>query len=98
MSKLAIFVELQAKPEAFETFRAAMLKHAAISLKEDPGCRQFDICVSKDAPHTIMLYEVYDDEASFQGHAKSKHTADHQAATRDLVANRRLVKAEILNS
>ena len=97
MSKLAIFVELQARPEAFDAFRAAMRKHAALSLKEDPGCRQFDILVPQDAPHTLMLYEVYDDEACFQGHAKSKHTAAHQAATRDLVVSRRLVKAEILD-
>ena len=97
MSKLAIFVELQARPEAFEAFRAAMQKHAALSLKEDPGCRQFDILVPQDAPHTLMLYEVYDDEASFQGHATSKHTAAHQAATRDWVVRRRLVKAEIVN-
>ena len=97
MSKLAIFVELQAKPEAFDAFRTAMMKHAAISLREDPGCRQFDVSVSKDAPNTIMLYELYDDEASFQGHAKSKHTADHQAVTREMVAARRLIKAEVIN-
>jgi quinol monooxygenase YgiN len=96
MSQLAIFVELQTRPEAFDQFRAAMQKHAALSLKEDPGCRQFDILVPQESPHTLMLYEVYDDEASFQGHATSKHTAAHQAATRDLVVKRRLVKAEIL--
>jgi (4S)-4-hydroxy-5-phosphonooxypentane-2,3-dione isomerase len=97
MNKVAIFVELQAKPEMFEAFRAAMLKHAAISLKEDPGCRQFDLFMPREPAHTVMIYEVYDDEASFQGHAKSKHTADHQAATKEMVASRRLVKAEIIN-
>lgn len=97
MSKLAIFVELQAKPESFEAFRAAMLRHAAISLKQDQGCRQFDIFVPKDVPNTLMLYEVYEDEASFQGHAKSQHTADHGAATKDMVASRRLVKAQIIS-
>ncbi len=97
MSKMAIFVELQAKPESFEAFRAAMLRHAALSLKEDKGCRQFDIFVPKDISNTIMIYEVYDDEASFLGHAKSKHTADHGAATKDMVASRRLVKAEIIS-
>jgi (4S)-4-hydroxy-5-phosphonooxypentane-2,3-dione isomerase len=97
MSKVAIFVELQAKPESFEAFRAAMVKHAALSLKEDPGCRQFDLFIAPEQPHTLMIYEVYDDEASFQGHAKSKHTADHQAVTRPMVASRKLIKAEIIN-
>jgi quinol monooxygenase YgiN len=97
MSKLAIFVELQAKPEVFDAFRAAMLRHAALSLKEDPGCRQFEVFVPEDQPHTLMLYEVYDDEASFQGHAKSKHTADHGALTRPMVVNRRLVKAQVIS-
>jgi quinol monooxygenase YgiN len=97
MSKLAIFVELQSKPESFEAFRAAMLRHAALSLKEDPGCRQFDVFVPEDPPHTLMLYEVYDDEASFQGHAKSKHSADHGALTRTMVTGRRLVKAQVIS-
>ena len=97
MSKLAIFVELQAKPGSFDAYRAAMLRHAALSLQEDAGCRQFDIFVPQDLPDTLMVYEVYDDEASFQGHAKSKHTADHGAATKDLVASRRLVKAELVS-
>jgi len=97
MPKLVIHVELQAKPEHFEAYRAAMLRHAALSLKEDPGCRQFDLFVPQDAPHTVMVYEVYDDEAAFQGHATSKHTADHGAATRHMVANRRLVKADLIS-
>ena len=94
---LAIFVELQAAPERFDEFRAAMLKHAAASLKEDPGCRQFDVAVSAESPNTIFLYEVYDDEASFQGHASSMHTAEHQARTRGMVTSRRLVKALVVN-
>ena len=97
MSKLAIIAELQAKPESFEAFRAAMLRHAAISLKQDQGCRQFDVVVPQDAANTLMLYEVYDDEASFAGHAKSKHMADHSAATKDMVASRRLVKAQVIS-
>ncbi len=97
MSKVAIFVELEAKPESFEAFRAAMLRHAALSLKEDPGCRQFDIFVPQELPNTLMVYEIYDDEASFQGHAQSKHTAAHGAATRAMVARRRLVKAQVVS-
>lgn len=96
MSKLAIFVELQAKPESFDAFRVAMLKHAALSLREDPGCLQFDVFAPKDMPHTLMLYEVYKDEASFNGHATSKHTTDHQALTRPMIAGRRLVKADVI--
>lgn len=97
MSKVAIFVELQAKPDSFESFRAAMLRHAALSLKEDRGCRQFDVFVPENQAHTVMIYEVYDDEASFQGHAKSQHTADHGALTRPMVASRRLVKAQVIS-
>lgn len=96
MSKMAIFVELQAKPGSFDAFRIAMLKHAATSLKEDGGCLQFDVFAPKDLPNTLMLYEVYKDESSFLDHAKSKHTADHQAVTKDMVASRRLVKADVL--
>ncbi|MCB1478079.1 MAG: antibiotic biosynthesis monooxygenase [Rhodobiaceae bacterium] len=61
------------KPECAALFRAAILEQARISLDEEPGCRQFDICLPAEAPDEIFLYEVYRTQKDFERHLASDH-------------------------
>jgi quinol monooxygenase YgiN len=95
MSKLVIVAQLQIDPRHFDTYVALVKGHAARSLQLDPGCRQFDVMVAEEPRHTVVLYEVYDDEASFQGHVSSPRMAEYRAATKGMVVERRLYKCRM---
>jgi len=45
------------------------------STTDEPGCRQFDVITSSDAPQAVVLYEVYDDRAAFDTHLTTPHYA-----------------------
>jgi (4S)-4-hydroxy-5-phosphonooxypentane-2,3-dione isomerase len=53
-------------------FRAAVLANAQQSLRDEPGCRLFDVCADAAATR-FFLYELYDDEAAFKQHLTSAH-------------------------
>jgi autoinducer 2-degrading protein len=95
MSKLTIVAHLQIHPRHFDAYLKLAKAHGARSLKEDPGCRQFDVMVAEEPANLLVLYEVYDDEASFQGHANAPRMADYRAATTGMVADRKLYKCRV---
>lgn len=72
----AVLVWFDVIPQHMEDFRAAMQKQAENSMKLEPDCRFFDICVSDDYPNRVFLYELYTDAAAFQAHLDSVHFKD----------------------
>jgi quinol monooxygenase YgiN len=82
--KLVIAVDLVIG-EDLEHFMALMAVNAARSLRDEPGCRQFDVCVDSTNAGQLFLYEIYDDEAAFAAHLVSPHYRTFDAATADLI-------------
>ena len=80
-----VAVEFVVQPARAEAFRTAMVANARTSRDLEPGCRQFDVCVSPDDPATIFLYELYADRAAFDAHLASEHFRAFDAAVRDWV-------------
>jgi len=68
-----ITVTFHVKPAHREEFLREMRMNAASSLRLEPGCRHFDVCVSPRDPCTVFLYELYDDRAAFDAHLASDH-------------------------
>lgn len=68
-----VIVDFEIHPEFLEAFRQVMLHQAENSLIKEPGCRQFDVCVSQDDPNHVFLYEVYDDQPTFEKHIQTNH-------------------------
>ena len=58
--------------QAKDSFRAAVLENAALSLQREAGCEVFDVCESATAPE-FFLYEVYGSEQDFQAHLATEH-------------------------
>lgn len=54
-----------------------VLKTMAPLSREEPGCQEFTVLRSNDEPRTYLLYEVYDDEASFLAHRETEHFKKH---------------------
>ena len=68
-----LVVSLRVKPDRDRQFLAAIKANAAASLRDEPGCRRFDVLRDNADPHRYLLYEMYDDEAVFQAHRNMPH-------------------------
>lgn len=68
-----------------DRFMALMLANAEASLRDEPGCRQFDVCIDPADPERLMLYEVYDDDAAFEAHLAAPHFKTFDSETAGLI-------------
>ena len=80
-------INLDIPADIFDKFMEVAKENAVASAK-DPGCREFSIVVSKDDPHHIMFFEVYDNEAGAEYHRNTEHFKKFQAMTRDMPIKR----------
>jgi autoinducer 2-degrading protein len=93
-----VLVEMDTAPGDFAAFKELILANARASVRDEPGCRQFDVSVPKDAAQRVVLYEVYNDEAAFQAHMQTPHYKAFAAAAGPLITARRLVLCEMLGA
>lgn len=84
-----VAVTYEIKPEWRAEFRRAILQNAAASQRDEPGCRQFDVCFA-DEDARCFLYEVYDDSAAFDAHRATPHFAAYDATVKDWVASKQI--------
>jgi len=80
-------INLDVPADQFDKFMAVAKENAVASAK-DPGCREFSIMVSKDDPHHVMFFEVYENEAGLDYHRNTEHFKKYQAATKDMPMKR----------
>lgn len=82
---LALYVQIQVKPDALDAFKAATLANAAAT-RQEPGVVRFDVGQQTDDPTKFMLYEVYRSPAAHAAHRETPHYAAWRAAVDDLMA------------
>ena len=80
-----VVVEIEVKPGSVGAFMRHMKAQARASLAEEPGCRQFDICVDPEDETKVLLYEIYDDAAAFDAHLSMPYFAPFDAAVQPLM-------------
>ena len=85
MNRFVLIVEFDVKPESQQKFDELIAVNAQASVREEPGCRQFDVLHDLDKPNHVVLYEVYDSPEAFQAHMGMKHTQTFLAAAKPLV-------------
>lgn len=81
----AVTVTFTLMPGAKDAFLPKMVENASTSLREEPGCLQFDVCLGSD-PETVFLYEVYDNSAAFDAHLESTHFKSFDASVAGMIA------------
>ena len=60
--------------ENLEAFLEAARADATASVRDEPGCAQFDILLDDTStPRRVMFYEVYDSRAAFESHLETPH-------------------------
>lgn len=80
-----ITVELRVEPQHHDMLLEMISENARASARDEPGCRQFDVCVDEADPGFVFLYEIYDDEAAFEAHQRTPHYARFNEMSRELL-------------
>jgi quinol monooxygenase YgiN len=75
MSKVALNVVLESKPESREDIIRSLLAHRQRCLKDEPGTVRFEIMVPSEEPSKIFLFELYADEQALSAHSKGPSMA-----------------------
>lgn len=70
------------------TFLPLIRENARRSVADEPGCAQFDVCVSPHHPDVVFLYELYHDRRAFDEHVASAHFKSFDQASGPLVAEK----------
>jgi autoinducer 2-degrading protein len=68
-----VVVEFHIRPAHIQAFHQAIVANARLSVENEEGCHQFDVCRDQANPSLFYLYEIYDDEAAFHAHLKTAH-------------------------
>jgi (4S)-4-hydroxy-5-phosphonooxypentane-2,3-dione isomerase len=80
-------VNIRIKAESIDAFMRKLDENAREARKE-AGCKQFEVLVDPKDKASIMLYEVYKDEAAFESHQQTPHFKKYVAEAVPLLASR----------
>jgi quinol monooxygenase YgiN len=81
-------VDFRLKPGTFDRFRHLIVENARASVRDEPGCSQFDVVTPDGAADRVVLYEIYDDAAAFEAHKRTPHFAIFDRDSAVLVAEK----------
>lgn len=68
MEKIALVVTIEFQPAAKAAFLQAMLEHKQRCLATEPGTLQFEVVAPTDSANTVVLFELYADQAALDRH------------------------------
>ena len=83
-------VDFEINLEQIDAFLPLMRENASASARDEPGCRQFDVCYDSDHPGHVFLYEVYDDRTAFDAHLSTPHFKSFDAATAGMIRSKKV--------
>ena len=82
----SLMVQMEVRPGRREDFLAGMAANAEASVRDEPGCLRFDVCLVAGDENRFVLYELYVDADAFAAHKASPHFAQwREIAERVLV-------------
>ncbi len=83
-----VLVEFAVPPQHVAAFMQHVRANAAASVRDEPGCRRFDVLQPEGDHGAITLYEIYQDRAAFDAHLATAHFAAFDAAIEGIVRGR----------
>ena len=84
----AVTVTFEIAIDQMQAFLPLMRENATASLRDEPGCQQFDICTDPARPGEVFLYELYTDAAAFETHKIMPHYESFNDAIIDMVTGK----------
>ena len=89
MTSFALVVELEVNPGQKEAFLARARRHRDAVLKNEPGCRCFDLLTPQDGGEVVFLYEVYADQEALDAHFETPYMKQYLEDTAPMLASRK---------
>ena len=80
-----LLVSVSVKPDKREKFIGAISENAESSVRNEPGCHQFDVFEDESTPNHFFYYERYTDRAAFDAHKASPHFAAWREIADDVI-------------
>jgi quinol monooxygenase YgiN len=80
-----VIAEFELQPGSGERFQEFVAVNAASSIRDEPGCRRFDVLLPEGVADRVTLYEIYDDRDAFDAHLRTPHFAAFKQATDPIV-------------
>ena len=93
--KLTPFVrvaDIEVDPQQREAFVAAVTEEMDESIRVEPGVLALYAVAEKDDPSRLRFFEIYADEAAYDGHLRSPHFRKYRATTEPMIRSRALVE------
>ena len=94
---LVVLVTFKMRPGGLPKFLELIADNATASVRDEPGCRRFDVLLPEAGGDEVVLYEIYDSPAAFDAHMATPHYATFHDASKAVAANvtvRRLILHE----
>lgn len=85
---IAVIVWFEVRPDSGPAFLDLVRQNAHASVRDEPGCRRFDVCADPDRPGDVFLYELYDDKAAFEAHMTTPHFISFDADSAPFVLSK----------
>ncbi|MFC4200556.1 putative quinol monooxygenase [Candidimonas humi] len=82
---------------SLDEFRRAILENAAASVRDEEGCRSFEVCEAAARP-VFFLYEKYASEDAFKLHLASAHFQSFDRTSKPWVQDKKVEKYTLLNA
>ncbi|MFV2198516.1 putative quinol monooxygenase [Nocardiopsis sp. LOL_012] len=75
---LSLVISVRVLPGHRDAFVSGISRHAAASVRGEPGCLRFDVVADSADPDLFWVCEVFADEAALAAHRASPHFAAWQ--------------------
>lgn len=96
MAGFVVIVDFRIKPGELAAFRKLIDANATASVRDETGCRRFDVTEVRGEPDRIMLYEIYDDAAAFDVHCRTPHFFEFDERSRPLVTDKQVTLCDLV--
>ena len=91
-----VMVDFRLKPGMRQEFRQLVDANAIASIRDEAGCRRFDVVEVRAEADRVLLYEIYDDEPAFDEHCQTPHFFDFDMRSTPLVAEKLVTVCDLV--
>lgn len=96
-AEFAIVATFEIAQGRMDEFLPLLIAHRDRCLKDEPGTLRFDVLRPRNEENTVLLYEVYADDAAFQVHWNGANVARMRAETTEMVAKLSGIRCSLLD-
>ena len=93
--RIALFVTIDLKRGRREDYLILAHEHQRRVLKNEKGCKQFDVLIPEKPENRVHLFEVYEDEAALDLHMNTDHMEINRENSEPMITNKVLNRCTI---